>query len=121
MTIFAFAMVGKVSRHMASEVHATVYRQATCARRVELVVADVGESEVVGDVGIEDVVAQAASHAQAAVKTLEEMFRERLLCHAVAIVLYLAAYAVGYVSANGCMENLPCMTWAYFTTIGICR
>ena len=54
-----------------SEVDAEVYVEATVVRGVKLVVADVGETDVIAEVGIEHVVGKSAAHAQSAVEALE--------------------------------------------------
>lgn len=82
------------------EVHAEVEREAAVVRRVERVVADVGQADVVGQVGVEQVEAYAASNAQAAVKALEGVVGERAEGLARAEVLYLSAYSVGQVSSE---------------------
>lgn len=54
-----------------SEVYAYAECEATVVRRVELVVADVCKTNVVGQVGIEQVVSHAAAKPQTAVETFE--------------------------------------------------
>ena len=58
-------------RFTRSEVYAYADREATVVRRVELVVADVCKTNVVGQVGIEQVVSHAAAKPQTAVETFE--------------------------------------------------
>ena len=58
-------------RFTRSEVYAYAEREATVVRRVELVVADVSKTNVVGQVGIEQVVSHAAAKPQTAVETFE--------------------------------------------------
>ena len=53
------------------EVYAKVEHDCTVARTVERVVADVGKADVVGQVGVEHVVADATTYAQTAVQTAE--------------------------------------------------
>ena len=58
-------------RFTRSEVYAYAEREATVVRRVELVVADVCKTNVVGQVSIEQVVSHAAAKPQTAVETFE--------------------------------------------------
>lgn len=58
-------------------------------RCVELVVTDIGEAEVVGEVGIEQVVGYAATEAQTAIETLELVLRERMNYITIGIFLIL--------------------------------
>ena len=57
-------------RFTRSEVYAYAEREATVVRRVELVVADVSKTNVVGQVGIEQVVSHAAAKPQTAVSAI---------------------------------------------------
>ncbi len=59
------------------EVHAKIEDQGSVSCLVEIVVADVGKSQVVGEVGIEHVVAYAASDAQTTVESSEVVASER--------------------------------------------
>ena len=68
-------------------------------RTVERVVADVGKSDVVGQVGVEHVVADAATYAQTTVQTAEVVAVERAFSLALGKVLNLAAHAYCKVSA----------------------
>ena len=58
-------------RFTRSEVYAYAEREATVVRRVELVVAYVCKTNVVGQVSIEQVVSHAAAKPQTAVETFE--------------------------------------------------
>lgn len=62
-------------------------------RCVELVVTDIGEAEVVGEVGIEQVVGYAATEAQTAIKMLEHVLRERMNSITIGKILRLSANA----------------------------
>lgn len=62
-------------------------------RCVELVVTDIGETEVVGEVGIEQVVSYAATEAQTAIKMLEHVLRERMNSITIGKILRLSANA----------------------------
>ena len=82
------------------EVHAKIEHDCSVARAVECVVADVGKADVVGQVGVEHVVADAATYAQTTVKTAEVVAVERAFSLALGKVLDLAAYAHSKVSAH---------------------
>ena len=62
--------------------------------------ADVGKADVVGQVGVEHVVADAATYAQTTVQTAEVVAVERAFSLALGKVLYLSAYAHSKVSAH---------------------
>ena len=53
------------------EVHAKIEHDCSVARAVECVVADVGKTDVVGEIGIEHVVADAAADADTTIKAAE--------------------------------------------------
>lgn len=92
------------------KVYSEVEREASVVRRVEGVVADVGQADVVSQFGVEEVVAHAAAYAQAAVEALKVVVGERLLRLPLLEVLYPAADAVGQVTAE---ERLQRKVFAY--------
>ena len=53
------------------EVDTQAEREAAVVRCIELVVTDVRESDIVGEVGVEEVVRHAATEAQTGVEALE--------------------------------------------------
>lgn len=82
------------------EVYAEVERQTSVVRRVERVVTDVRQTDVVCYVEVEQVVSHAASYAQTSVKALECIVGERAESLALVIVLHLAAHAACQISAE---------------------
>ena len=78
------------------EVYAEVERQTSVVRRVECVVTDVRQTDVVCYVEVEQVV----SHAQTSVKALEGIVGERAEGLALVIVFHLAAHAACQISAE---------------------
>ena len=82
------------------EVHSEVQRQTSVVRRVELIVTDIRQTHVIGQVGIKHVVGNAAAQTKSAVEALEAVARERRIYFSLAIVLYLSAHTTCQVSAG---------------------
>ena len=59
-----------------SEVHSEIEQEGSIMRFVKTVVADVGKADVVGEVGIEHVVADAATDAETAIQATEVVASE---------------------------------------------
>ena len=82
------------------EVHSEIEQEGSIVRFVKTVVADVGKADVVGEVGIEHIVTDAATDAQTAIQTAEVVAAEGTLCLSLGKVLDLATYTHGEVTAE---------------------
>ena len=58
------------------EVHSEIEQEGSIVRFVKTVVADVGKADVVGEVGIEHIVTDAATDAQTAIQATEVVASE---------------------------------------------
>lgn len=92
------------------EVYAEVERQTSVVRRVERVVTDVRQTDVVCYVEVEQVVSHAASYAQTSVKALEGIVGERAEGLALVIVFILPPTPHARYPPNcGCTEKWSVM------------
>lgn len=82
------------------EVHSKIEQEGSIVRFVKTVVADVGKADVVGEVSIEHIVADAATDAQTAIQTAEVVAAEGTLGLSLGKVLDLATYTYGEVTAE---------------------
>ena len=82
------------------EVHSEIEQEGSIMRFVKTVVADVGKSDVIGEVGIEHIVADAATDAQTAIQTAEIVAAEGTLGLSLGKVLDLATYTYSEVTAE---------------------
>ena len=82
------------------EVHSEIEQEGSIMRFVKTVVADVGKADVVGEVSIEHIVADAATDAQTAIQAAEVVAAEGTLGLSLGKVLDLATYTHGEVTAE---------------------
>lgn len=82
------------------EVYSEIEQEGSIMRFVKTVVADVGKADVIGEVGIEHIVADAATDAQTAIQTAEIVAAEGTLGLSLGKVLDLATYTHGEVTAE---------------------
>ena len=82
------------------EVHSEIEQEGSIVRFVKTVVADVGKADVVGEVSIEHIVADAATDAQTTIQTAEVVAAEGTLGLSLGKVLDLATYTHGEVTAE---------------------
>ena len=82
------------------EVHSEIEQEGSIVRFVKTVVADVGKADVVGEIGIEHIVADAATDAQTAIQATEVVAAEGTLSLALFKVLDLATYTHGKVTSE---------------------
>ena len=82
------------------EVHAEGGEEGAGVGGVEVVVGDVGQTEVVAHLGIEEVVLNTTTQADAAVEALEAFIVERAVGMTLAEVLDLAGHAQRHIAAK---------------------
>ena len=82
------------------EVHSKIEQEGSIMRFVKTVVADVGKADVIGEVGIEHIVADAATDAQTAIQAAEVVAAEGTLGLSLGKVLDLATYTYSEVTAE---------------------
>lgn len=82
------------------EVHSEIEQEGSIMRFVKTVVADVGKADVVGEVSIEHIVADAATDAQTAIQAAEVVAAEGTLGLSLGKVLDLATYTYSEVTAE---------------------
>ena len=82
------------------EVHSEIEQEGSIMRFVKTVVADVCKADVVGEVGIEHIVADAATDAQTAIQAAEVVAAEGTLGLSLGKVLDLATYTHSEVTAE---------------------
>ena len=82
------------------EVHSEIEQESSIMRFVKTVVADVGKTDVVAEIGIEHIVADAATDAQTTIQTAEIVAAEGTLGLSLGKVLDLATYTHCEVTAE---------------------
>ena len=86
------------------EVHTNGGEEGAGVGGVEVVVRDVGEAEIIAQLGIEEIVLHAATHTDTAIETLEAFIIERAIGLAHAEILNLATNAGCHIAAHEGLE-----------------